>query len=149
MSIRETFSNLVDLAVMNEYDKGAVMWISTVLGHVYHVACRRVVWNRIFRHLSDYFFLVRNSEIQDLWASSFWSKCSKFQLDFKNAAKNSEKVFCFWDNCIWIGIVKLSLFRTGYFSSAANVLTNSPNNLHVNQKDFYQLNWLGNDQWIW
>ena len=132
MSIRETFSNSVDLAVMNEYDKGAVMWISTVLGHVYHVACRRVVWNRIFRHLSDYFFLVRNSEIQDLWASSFWSKCSKFQLDFKNAAKNSENVFCWLNNCMLIGIVKLSLLRTGYFSSAANVSRSSPKISHVN-----------------
>ena len=146
MSIRETFSNGISFAVINHYDKSAVMQISAVLGHVYHVACRRVVWNRIFRHLSDYFFLVRNSEIQDLWASSFWSKCSKFQLDFKNAAKNSEKVFCFWDNCIWIGIVKLSLLRTGYFSSVANVLTSSPKIWHVNERDIFQLNWLGSDQ---
>ena len=147
--MRETFSNSVDLAVMNEYDKGAVMWISTVLGHVYHVACRRVVWNRIFRHLSDYVFLVRNSEIQDLWASSFWSKCSKFQLDFKNAAKNSENVFCWLNNCMRIGIVKLSLLRTGYFSSAANVLTSSRKILHVNKRDFFELNFLGIDPWLW
>ena len=47
-------------------------------------------------------------------------------LDVKNSAKNWEKAFCFWDNCIWIGIVKLSLLRRGCFSSAANVLTRSP-----------------------
>ena len=43
MSIRETFSNSIDLAVINEYDKGAVTKISIVLGCVYHVASRIVV----------------------------------------------------------------------------------------------------------
>ena len=52
------------------------------------------------------------SEIQNLWRSSFDSKYLKFNLDFKNAEKNSEKVFSFWDNCIWIGIFKLFLRRT-------------------------------------
>ena len=66
------------------------------------------------------------SEIQNLWGSSFFSKYSKFNQDFKNAARNSEKVFCFWDNCISIGIVKLSLLRTGSFSLAANVLPSNP-----------------------
>ena len=89
------------------------------------------------------------SKIQNLWVSSFYSKFIKFNLAFKNGAKSWEKVFCLWDNCIWIGIVKLSLLRTGYFSSAANVLTSSPKIWHVNKRDFFQLNWLGSDQWIW
>ena len=89
------------------------------------------------------------SKIQNLWGSSFYSKCLKFNLDFKNAAKNWEKVFCFWDNCIWIGIVKLSLWRTRYFSSAANVLTSSPKIWHVNKRDFFWHNFLASDQWIW
>ena len=89
------------------------------------------------------------SKIQNLWGSSFDSKCLKFNVDFKNAAKNWEKVFCFWDNCIWIGIVKLSLWRTRYFSSAANVLRSSPKILHVNKRDLFQLTWLGSDWWIW
>ena len=58
------------------------------------------------------------------------------------------KIFSFWDNCIWIGIVKLSLLRTGYFSSVANVLTSSPKIWHVNKRDFLQLNCLSSDQWI-
>ena len=41
MSIRESFSNSIDLALINEYDKGAVMEISEVLGHVYHIPSRR------------------------------------------------------------------------------------------------------------
>ena len=59
-----------------------------------------------------------------------------------------EKKIFFWDNCIWIGIVKLSLLRTGEFSSAANVLTGSPKIFHVNKRDFFQGNSLGKDQWV-
>ena len=89
------------------------------------------------------------SETQKLWLSSFFSKSWKFKLDFKNDAKNAEKVLYFWENHIWIGIVKMSLWRTRYFSSAANMLTSSPMILHVNKKDFFRLDWLGSDQWIW
>ena len=103
----------------------------------------------LFRHLSDYVFGVRNFENTKPMKVICFSKHSKFQLHFKKAAKNYKKVFCFWDNCIWTGIVKLSLLRTGYFSSAANVLTSSPKIFHVNKRDFFQLNWLGSDQWIW
>ena len=53
------------------------------------------------------------SKIKNVWSSSFDWKSLKFNLDFKNGAINSEKRFCFWDNCIWIGIVKLFLLRTG------------------------------------
>ena len=85
------------------------------------------------------------AKIKNLWGSSFFSKCLNFDLDFKNARKNSQKVFCFWDNCIWIGIVILSLLRTGYFSLAANVLTSSPKISHVNKRDFFQRNFLCSD----
>ena len=78
--------------------------------------------------------------MQNLWGSSFSSEYLKFKQDFKNAAKNSEKVFCFWDNCIWIGIVKFSLLRTGYFSLEANVLRRGPKNWYANKRDFLQLN---------
>ena len=48
MSITETISNSIDLAVINEYDKVAVMQISTLLGHVYHVVSQRVLSNGAF-----------------------------------------------------------------------------------------------------
>ena len=48
MSIRETFSNSGDLAVINGYDKYAVVQISTVLGYVYHVASQRVLPDNTF-----------------------------------------------------------------------------------------------------
>ena len=89
------------------------------------------------------------SKIQNLWGSSLFSKCLKLKLHFKNAAKNLGKVFCSWDNCIWIGIFKFSLWRTRYFSLAANVLTSSLKILHVNKRDFFQLNFLGSDRRMW
>ena len=84
-----------------------------------------------------------------LWGSSFDSKCFNFNLDFQNAAKSSEKPFCFWHNCISIGIVKLSLWRTRNFSSAANVLISSPKILGVNKRDFSQVSLLIIDWWLW
>ena len=76
------------------------------------------------------------SEIQSLRASSFFSKYLKLHLDLENALKILGKVFCYLHNCIWIGIVKFSLFRTGYFSRGANVLRSSPQIWHVNKRDF-------------
>ena len=63
-------------------------------------------------------------------------------VDWKNAPRNWEKVFCFWDNCIWIGIVKLSLLRRAYMLSAATVWTRSLKTWHVNKRNFSQLNCL-------
>ena len=84
-----------------------------------------------------------------LWGSSFFSKYSKFNLNFKNTAKNGEKVIYLWDNSIGITIVKFSLLRTGYFSSVANVLAGSPKTWHVNKRDFFENNSHASDQWIW
>ena len=103
----------------------------------------------LIRHLSDYVFRVRSFGNTKAVRIIFFSKSSKFKLDFRNAAKNLEKFFSFSDNWISIGILKLSLLRTGYFSSVANVLTSSPKIWHVNKRDFFQLNWLGSDRWIW
>ena len=88
------------------------------------------------------------SEIRNLWGSHFFLKYQKFNLDLNNGAKNSEKVFCFWYNCIWIGIIKLPLLRTGYFSLAGNVSTSSPIVLHGNKTDFFEQDWICSDQWI-
>ena len=88
------------------------------------------------------------SEIKKLCGSSFFSKCSKCNLNFKNAEKNIENFFCFLENCIWIGTVQFSLLRTGYFSTSANVLTSSTKILHVNKRDFFQIHRLGSDNWI-
>ena len=87
--------------------------------------------------------------MQNLRRSCFYSKILKFNIDFKNGAKNWENGFCFRDNCIWIGIVKLSKLRTGYFSSAGNVLPSSPKILHVNKRNFFEHNFFASDKWLW
>ena len=89
------------------------------------------------------------SKIQNLWGSFFYSKCFNFRLDFKNAAKYSEKGFCFSDNCIWIGILELSLWRAKYFSSVASLLTSSAKIWNVDKTDFFERNIFSSDQWIW
>ena len=104
----------------------------------------------LFRHRSVYVFVFRNLENKKCRRVIFFFKMFlKFNLDFKKAAKNWEKLFCSWDNWICIGIVKMSLLRIGYFSLAANVLTSSLKILHVNKRDVFQLSWLGSGQWIW
>ena len=60
MSIRETFSNSISLPVTNEYDKGAVMKISTVLSTFTTLLVEASSEMGLFRHLSDYVFGVRN-----------------------------------------------------------------------------------------
>ena len=99
--------------------------------------------------LDIYLTKFSESVISNSMRESFLSKCSKFHLEFGIAARNREKVFCFWDNCIWIGTVKLSLLRRWYFSSAANVLKSSTNIWYANSRDFFQLNLLGSDQRTW
>ena len=91
---RDNF-NSIDLAVINEYDKLAVMQILTVLGTFTLLLVKGFSETGLFRHLSEYVFRVRNFEITKSMRASFLSKCSKFHLDFKNAAENSEKVSSF------------------------------------------------------
>ena len=67
-------------------------------------------------------------------AMFFW-KCSKFNVNFKNAEKNQKKKFRFWDKCISIGFVKLSIFRREYVSLAVSLLTKSLKILHVTKRD--------------
>ena len=66
----------------------------------------------------------------------FW-KYSKFNADSKKAEKNSGKIFCFWDQSIWIVYIHLSLLIREYLSSAVKVLTKRLRNFHVSKSDFY------------
>ena len=75
-----------------------------------------------------------------LWATSFFLKCSKFNLAFQNEGKNSEKVFSFWDNCMWMGCIKLSLFGREHLRTAVIVLTNSLKLFHITIREFLPLN---------
>ena len=77
------------------------------------------------------------SEINKLWRSSFVWKYSKFKVDFNNQEKISEKVFCFWDNCIGIGCVNFSLLGREYLPTALNVLRNSLKILLITIKETF------------
>ena len=101
----------------------------------------------LFGHLSNHVFGVRNFGKTKSMRVIFFSKCSKSNPDFRNSEQNSENVFFFFlRNCIWIGIVKLSLLRTGYFSLAANTLANSRRIWHITNRSFLQVNCLHIDQ---
>ena len=65
----------------------------------------------------------------------FW-KGSNIDADLKNAEKNSEKIFCFWDKCIWIVCIQLSLLIREYLSYAVKVLKKRLKNFHVSKSDF-------------
>ena len=76
----------------------------------------------------------------------FFCKCSKFNINFKNGKRISEKFLCFCDNCIWTSCVKPSLFRGEYLSSAVNLLTTSLNIFHITKRDFSLLCRFHSDQ---
>ena len=101
------------------------------------------------RHFLDIylitFFGVPNLRNTSAMRVIFCLKIIKLNVDFRNSEKNWEKVFCFWDNSIWIGCVKLSLLRGEYLSSAVNVLTNSLNILNSSNIDLFQLNYVDSD----
>ena len=67
MSIRETFSNSIFLAAIDENEKVTVIHISTELGHVYHVASRKGPLKQGFLDIFRTAFLQSTiSEIQKL-----------------------------------------------------------------------------------
>ena len=73
-------------------------------------------------------------------------KCSKFDVDFKNAQKNREKGFYFCDKCLGFFRIESFLLRRQYLSSTVNMLRKSLENLHVIRSDFFQVNYLHGDQ---
>ena len=99
----------------------------------------------LLRHLSNNIFGARNfGNAKPMRVIVFFKTC-KISNRFEKWTKNWEKVFWFCDNCIWIAIIKLFLWRTRYISSPANVLTSTPKIFHVSNGDFFQLSFL----WQW
>ena len=75
----------------------------------------------------------------------FW-KYSIFNVDFENTLKNGENVFGFWDNCMWMGCIKLSLFVRAHLSTTVVVLTNSLNLFFITKRDLLQLKCISSEQ---
>ena len=133
--------------MISNYGNSVVVQIATLFEQVYHVPRQRVLWNGTFcTYILPRFPECVISKINQLWGSSFFWKCSKFKVDFENATKNREKAFCFWDNCVRIGCVKLSLLRKEYLSSAVNVLKKSYKALRLTKTDFFWHKYLPDDQ---
>ena len=101
----------------------------------------KLIWD-FYRDIEPRFAQAVALQINKLWASSFFWKCSKFNLDFENAEKNSERVFSFWDNWMWMGCIKLCLLGREHLSAALVVLTNSLKLFHITKRDFLTLNCL-------
>ena len=95
------------------------------------------------------FFLFRNFGNTSAMRVICFSKGSTINVDLKNAHKNSEKLFCFSDEIIWIVCIELSLLRRVYLSSLVNYVTKSLKTLHLPNSDFFQLNFFLSNQWIW
>ena len=91
------------------------------------------------------YFGARNFGNTSAMGTSFFWKCSKFNLALKNEETNWENVFCFLDNCIQIGSFKFSLLRREYLSSEVNKLTKT---LDITRRRVFQLNCFHSDQYI-
>ena len=133
--------------MISKYGNSALVQMATVFEPVYHVACQRIFWNGTFcTYILPRFPECLISEINQLWGSYLFWKCSKFKVDFENGRKYQEKAFYFWDNYVRNGCVKLSVLRREYLPSEYNVLTNSYKSLRLTTTDFFRLNYLPNDQ---
>ena len=66
---------------------------------------------RLFRQLSNRIFRSRDSRKTSAMRVILFWKMFKIYYRFGKCKKktNWDKVFCFWDNCIWIRSAKLSL----------------------------------------
>ena len=103
----------------------------------------------VFRDSSNHIFRGRQfRKYISYLVVCFW-KCSKFNADWKNAEKKSEKMFCFWDQWIWIVWTELNLLRREYLTSAVYVLTKSLKTFHVTKSHFFKLNYVHINQSIW
>ena len=122
--------------MINEYDKNAVVEISIEVQHVYHVYFLKGPQKQDF--LDIYLTTFSESVLRKykISCSHLFFKIFKVYYRFGKCATNWEKGLGFWQNCIWIGIVKLSLVRTGYFSLEANMLTSSHKIWHAKKKTF-------------
>ena len=87
--------------------------------------------------------------MQELWRSSFFSLCSKLDVDSRNGTKNWENDFLFSDNCLWIGRSKFQQSRTGCLSSAVNVLKNTSRISHITKGNVFHISFPQSVERIW
>ena len=76
------------------------------------------------------------SQIHQLWRSSFLWNFSKFYLHFENSQKDWEKAFSFFDNCISIGCVNLSIKKRKFVTGGKCVNKQSEDFTYYKEKRF-------------
>ena len=79
----------------------------------------------------------------------FFRKMSKIEPQFRKCKIKLQKVFSFWDNCMWMGSIKKSLLGREHLITAFIVLRNSLKLSHITKRDYFQLNCLPVYQLIW
>ena len=134
---KKDFCNSITFTVITQVDQGTFIKIESEFLPVYHVACREVLSSGRFPeiYLSTSFVVGNFGITLAIRLICFW-KCSKFNSDLKNTERKWGKFFCFWDKCIWIVCIDLSLLITEYLSLAVNALRKGLKNIHVSKKDF-------------
>ena len=83
------------------------------------------------------FFGVRNfRNTSAMRAFFFWKTFKVWSRLQKCKNKNWHQFSCFWDNCLWIGCVKVFVLRKEYFPRVVNALANTFQILHISKRDF-------------
>ena len=76
-------------------------------------------------------------------------KYSTFDVHFRNFEENSANVFCYGDNCVWIGCVKHSLLPREYLSLGVDKLSNSLKIWDTTKTKILELKLFQSDRNIW
>ena len=86
------------------------------------------------------------SKIHRLWKSCFFSKCWKFDADFKNGQKTWQNVFSLLDNCIWYSSCRLQILQREYLSLTVNVLRKSRKSSNISNREVFQVSFPQSDK---
>ena len=134
MSLRATFPTQLSSQWSLKPAKALSLRLNRCFGLFTMTPVERSSQTGVFRHLSKHVFRGRQFRKCITYEGHlfFW-KCSKFNAN----SKNEEKKVCFWDKCIWIVCIHLSLLLREYVSLAVNVLRKGLKNFHVSKSDFY------------
>ena len=133
---------------MKKHNKNDLMAILQVFGTLWQVDCQRLFQNGTFQRVvwGGFSQSVISSGIHQLWPSSFFSKCLKFDVDSRNGTENWEKLIQFQENWIWFWSGKFSQSSTGYLRLAVYVLTNTLKISPITRGDIFQINLPQNDK---
>ena len=121
ISWRETFSNWIVFTRINKYGEVAMIQISIVFRPIY-LSKGPLKRDFLDIYLTAFYGFHKFKNPSVMRVIIFFLKMFKIISRFR---KNGEKIFRFWDNCIWKCCNELPLLRRDYLSWAINGLTNS------------------------